>query len=693
MADGTRGDLDVEIGVSIARLAKGLAAAEARFLAATRKIEKDSNAATQRAADQMATNYSRGVDRANAQTERLNQSIGRMNGAFANSRGTIQNAAFQIGDFAVQVGAGTAASIALAQQLPQLLGGFGVFGAVAGAAVAILAPLATGLLRARDGAVSADDAIKDYSASLDAYKEFVRISTASTAELREEFGKWTEQVQGFAAFMASLEMAQSMEDLRAAIVPMGAEVRGIMEAMQDIEARRNAIAAARADVANGVGNQLVVMAMEDALALFEESAVRSADALGLAVYQAVILNDALEQLGAAQTMDETAAAAGRVLGYLESWFPAGAGANAQMRDLAGNVQKIFQEAAAATAVFEQWPDPIRDAAQAAGVLQSALGGSIGVANALASAVSSVAAAAWDAANGMAAAAHWREQNAGLGDDERGTQREARDSGRAYNTQVGINRANERLRQQLAANSGGGGGGGGGGAARNIAEEFGRLMSSLDPLIRASEEFEAAQQLINDALAAGATNAEEAARAYSLAEARFQAATDSLIEGRDAWTDLQEVGGSALDKLIEGTGNWRDVLIDAIRQFALARARSALLNSMPGADQNASLGTLLMQGIFGRRASGGPVSSGRPYVVGERGPEVFVPSAPGQIVPNSRAGASVDVRVVGGNLEMDDGGRMTARFRVIAAQAGNQAVQTVRQSLPGWNQQIQVDGAL
>ena len=53
----------------------------------------------------------------------------------------IQNAAFQIGDFATQVGAGTSASIALGQQLPQLFVGFGTLGAVLGAVVAIAVPL------------------------------------------------------------------------------------------------------------------------------------------------------------------------------------------------------------------------------------------------------------------------------------------------------------------------------------------------------------------------------------------------------------------------------------------------------------------------------------------------------------------------------------------------------------------------
>lgn len=50
----------------------------------------------------------------------------------------LQNASFQVGDFFVQVASGQSAMRAAAQQLPQLLGGFGVWGAVAGAAVAAL---------------------------------------------------------------------------------------------------------------------------------------------------------------------------------------------------------------------------------------------------------------------------------------------------------------------------------------------------------------------------------------------------------------------------------------------------------------------------------------------------------------------------------------------------------------------------
>jgi hypothetical protein len=36
-----------------------------------------------------------------------------------------------------------------------------------------------------------------------------------------------------------------------------------------------------------------------------------------------------------------------------------------------------------------------------------------------------------------------------------------------------------------------------------------------------------------------------------------------------------------------------------------------------------------------RAEGGPVSAGTPYVVGERGPELIIPSRNGIVVPNNQ----------------------------------------------------------
>lgn len=57
----------------------------------------------------------------------------------------VRNAAFQFQDLAVQIGSGQRASVALAQQLPQLLSGFGTLGAVLGVVVGVALPLRTAM--------------------------------------------------------------------------------------------------------------------------------------------------------------------------------------------------------------------------------------------------------------------------------------------------------------------------------------------------------------------------------------------------------------------------------------------------------------------------------------------------------------------------------------------------------------------
>ncbi len=82
-------------------------------------------------------------------------------------RGGVQNAAFQVGDFFVQVGAGTSATRALGQQLPQLLGGFGAFGAAAGAAAAAMGALIPALFSSQEGFSAAEAAAESYAEALD----------------------------------------------------------------------------------------------------------------------------------------------------------------------------------------------------------------------------------------------------------------------------------------------------------------------------------------------------------------------------------------------------------------------------------------------------------------------------------------------------------------------------------------------
>ena len=50
------------------------------------------------------------------------------------------------------------------------------------------------------------------------------------------------------------------------------------------------------------------------------------------------------------------------------------------------------------------------------------------------------------------------------------------------------------------------------------------------------------------------------------------------------------------------------------------------------------GTTARVGDIAQRAAGGPVSANTPYVVGEVGPELFVPGASGNIIPAGKTAA-------------------------------------------------------
>ena len=83
---------------------------------------------------------------------------------------------------------------------------------------------------------------------------------------------------------------------------------------------------------------------------------------------------------------------------------------------------------------------------------------------------------------------------------------------------------------------------------------------------------------------------------------------------------------------------------------LGRVALSVLSSIAASAVRGGVGSILgsaggligLSGLPGR-ATGGPVSPGRAYMVGERGPELFVPTASGAIAAASQSGAR-DVRV-------------------------------------------------
>ena len=91
---------------------------------------------------------------------------------------------------------------------------------------------------------------------------------------------------------------------------------------------------------------------------------------------------------------------------------------------------------------------------------------------------------------------------------------------------------------------------------------------------------------------------------------------------------------AIEGAINGTKTLGDVarsVFTQIQRSLIQFGVNAFLGGLPG-----------IGGFF--RANGGVVSAGKSYMVGERGPEMFVPNAGGRIVPNSDMGSSTNVVV-------------------------------------------------
>ena len=81
-----------------------------------------------------------------------------------------------------------------------------------------------------------------------------------------------------------------------------------------------------------------------------------------------------------------------------------------------------------------------------------------------------------------------------------------------------------------------------------------------------------------------------------------------------------------------------------------------------------------KGLTGK-AIGGPVQSGQPYMVGERGPEMFVPNQSGSIVPNKKMGGGVTV--INNVDARGSGADVDQKIKSAMAQSSQQTIMTIQ----------------
>ena len=172
-----------------------------------------------------AKQHEAALERLNAEYQK--DAIQKAEGATRNYGGSLQQIGFQVGDFATQVGAGTSATQALGQQLPQLLGAFGTFGALAGAGAAILIPLGAALIRAATDSASLEDRMDDLTKSTDAYVSAAEAAATPVDELRAKFGDLADEVSRVNETTALIAGAAAKADLGAAAKTFAEQFGGL----------------------------------------------------------------------------------------------------------------------------------------------------------------------------------------------------------------------------------------------------------------------------------------------------------------------------------------------------------------------------------------------------------------------------------------------------------------------------------
>lgn len=225
-------------------------------------------------------------------------------------------------------------------------------------------------------------------------------------------------------------------------------------------------------------------------------------------------------------------------------------------------------------------------------------------------------------------------------------------GFAERLSVTVNKSPTKIPRAGGGGGGGrrGGGGGGGGSRDNSAEVIADLELELqkvqavgaarDEIITKEKILQELRHANVDAISAEGQKIEELVKAIDAA-AKEQ---EQVLQAMQDFRSVADAGlGSLVDDLMNGVDaaealqNSLQNMLSTIAQIAQKQLLDSLFGG--GAAGGGGLGALI-GGLFGgARAGGGPISAGRPYLVGEKGPELVVPESAGYVVPNGALGRS------------------------------------------------------
>lgn len=210
----------------------------------------------------------------------------------------------------------------------------------------------------------------------------------------------------------------------------------------------------------------------------------------------------------------------------------------------------------------------------------------------------------------------------------------------------------------------------------------------------AERMKFVQQEINKAYKDGVPLTDSLRSSIEAAGMAMGRAAQDTAQAKQRFEEFKAVGHTvasslegAFGKWIDGTQvKWKEFMAGLEADLAKLAFKKGVESLLTGTAASGGGLMSLLGGFGGFFADGGSVGGGSPIVVGERGPELFVPRSSGTIVPNGAMGGggttNITMRI---DLAGANGDEAIARISAAAArQAAQAAIMQSQDSQARWN---------
>lgn len=226
------------------------------------------------------------------------------------------------------------------------------------------------------------------------------------------------------------------------------------------------------------------------------------------------------------------------------------------------------------------------------------------------------------------------------------------------------------------------------AERDGLKQEAEALKFLQEVVAGNDAFSSERaelEKINEVMKQFPDLAAEYAEALTSRQAELTGKIDGTTEALEKQAEaMQQFGDFMADAFTDGImegKKFEDVLKDILTQL-LKMALNAAFKTMFGGSGGGDFMSVFMSSFGGARANGGPVQAGRSYIVGERQPELFIPSQNGTIVPQVGGGGSTQINVYNNNgsdvqVEEESDGHGGTNIQVIIDTAVKDAMSSGR----------------